>query len=175
MPSPMISLTPVSRGDGIAEIQPRDRRESSDLYPAYQLYENKSYGRRVDRIDLRNVYILSAGWRLDCGNFLTPYYDITFSPSAESYKRRRKSDHYDHFRIMPNDVAEEILFFGEKDYLPLFDSLTDSIRTKKKVFYNSAQHLQVTGYDGKRFETTTGTNWHYECANAFPEGAISTD
>jgi hypothetical protein len=53
-----------------------------DLYPAYQLYENRIYGRLVDRIGLRNVYILSAGWGLIAADLLTPYYDITFSQSA---------------------------------------------------------------------------------------------
>jgi hypothetical protein len=49
------------------------------LYPAYQLYENRAYGRLVGRYGLRNVYVLSAGWGLIRADFLTPSYDITFS------------------------------------------------------------------------------------------------
>jgi hypothetical protein len=124
---------------------------------------------------LRKVYILSAGWGLIAADFLTPYYDITFSQSAEGYKRRRKPDRYDDFRMLPNDVAEEIVFFGGKDYLPLFCSLTSAIRSKKTVFYNSARRPEVTGCALKRFETTTQTNWHYECANAFLDGVVSTE
>ncbi len=64
---------------------------------AYQLYANKIYKQLVDRFGSPNVYILSAGWGLISANFLTPYYDITFSQSAERYKRRRKADRYQDF------------------------------------------------------------------------------
>jgi hypothetical protein len=40
---------------------------------------------------------------------------------------------------------DEILFFGGKDYLPLFCSLTDAIRVKKTVFYNSARVPEIQG------------------------------
>lgn len=61
------------------------------LCPAYQLYIPKEYGRLVDRYGLKRVYILSAGWGLIRADFLTPYYDITYSEKAESYKRRRQT------------------------------------------------------------------------------------
>jgi hypothetical protein len=143
-----------------------------DLYPAYQLYENKIYGRLVDRYGLRSVYILSAGWGLIRADFLTPSYDITFSPSADAYKRRRKTDLYNDFRMLFDDRNEDILFFG-KDYLPLFCSLTDTTRSRRIVFYNSASRPLLTGCTVKRFVTTTRTNWHYECANAFLDGSFS--
>jgi hypothetical protein len=142
------------------------------LYPAYQLCENKAYGRLVDRFGLRNVYILSAGWGLISADFLTPCYDITFSPSADAYKRRRKTDRYDDFRVLPDDTEDDIVFFGGKDYLPLFCSLTNTIHTKKIVFFNSASVPRLDGCTLRRFETTTRTNWHYECANAFLDGTI---
>jgi len=144
------------------------------LYPAYGLYENKAYGRLVDRFGLRNVYILSAGWGLIPADFLTPYYDITFSPSADAYKRRRKTDQYNDFRMLPDDTENDIVFFGGKDYLSLFCSLTDTIRGRKIVFFNSASVPRFNGYTFRRFETTTRTNWHYECANAFLNGEIKT-
>lgn len=137
------------------------------LYPAYQLYENRTYARLVDRFGLRKVYILSAGWGLIRADFLTPYYDITYSQSADGYKRRRKSDCYQDFCMLPVDLAEEIVFFGGKDYLPLFCSLTGRVRGKKRVFYNSARAPQAPGCALERFETKTRTNWHYECATAF--------
>jgi len=34
------------------------------LCPAYQLYENKTYGRLAARFGLGNLFILSAGWGL---------------------------------------------------------------------------------------------------------------
>jgi hypothetical protein len=142
------------------------------LYPAWKLYKEGTYGRLVDRFGLEKVYILSAGWGLIRADFLTPYYDITFSPSAEKYKRRRKTDRYLDFRMLPDETAEDILFFGGKDYLPLFCSLTSAIKSKKTVFYNSARVPKVEGCTLERFETRTMTNWHYECANAFLDGAL---
>jgi hypothetical protein len=120
------------------------------LYRAYDLYENITYMRLVDRFGLSNVYILSAGWGLIRADFLTPYYDITFSPSADAYKRRRRADRYDDFRMLSNGTGEGIVFFGGKDYLPLFCSLTDPIRNKKFVFFSSATVPQFKGCTFKR-------------------------
>ncbi len=142
------------------------------LYPAYQLYENKVYGRLVDRFGSGSVYILSAGWGLIRADFLTPSYDITFSSSADAYKRRRKSDQYDDLRMLRGDTEDDIVFFGGKDYLPLFCSLTDTNRSRKIVFFNSANAPRLNCCTLRRFETTTRTNWHYECANAFLDGTI---
>ena len=142
------------------------------LLSAYQLYENGAYGRLVERFGLRNVYILSAGWGLIRADFLTPCYDITFSPSADAYKRRRKTDRYDDFRMLQDDTQDDIVFFGGKDYLPLFCSLTNTIRSTKVVFFNSANVPRFNGCAFRRFETTTRTNWHYECVNAFLGGTI---
>jgi hypothetical protein len=47
------------------------------LYPAWRLYENRSYEGLVDRFGVDNLYILSAGWGLISAAFLTPNYDIT--------------------------------------------------------------------------------------------------
>jgi hypothetical protein len=140
------------------------------LYAAYRLYENRTYQRLADRFGLSKLYILSAGWGLIAASFLTPYYDITFNQSADSYKRRRKGDSYADFHMLPDNTEEDILFFGGKDYLPLFCSLTRSIRAPKTAFYNSAQRPQLTGCSLVRFDTTTRTNWHYECVNAFLDG-----
>jgi hypothetical protein len=148
--------------------EPRDN--PLGLYPAYRLYENRTYERLADRFGLSKLYILSAGWGLIAAEFLTPYYDITFSQSADNFKRRRKADRYDDFRMLPDDTEEEILFFGGKDYLPLFCSLTRSGGATKTAFYNSAQRPQVNGCTLVRFGTTTRTNWHYECANALLDG-----
>lgn len=137
------------------------------LYPAYQLYRNRIYRRLIDRFGSDKVYILSAGWGLIAATFLTPNYDITFSPMAAGYKRRRRRDYYSDLCMLPNQTDEKIVFFGGKDYLPLFCSLTSGIRSQKTIFYNSARPLRAEGYVLERFETTTRTNWHYECANAF--------
>lgn len=145
------------------------------LFPAWKLYDNPVYGRLVASVGVDNVYILSAGWGLIAARFLTPDYDITFSQGADGYKRRRKTDRYRDFRFIADEVRGPIVFFGGKDYLPLFANLTSTIGVRKVVFYNSAQVPPTPGCVLKRFETRARTNWHYECANAFLDGRIAAD
>jgi hypothetical protein len=145
------------------------------LLPAYQLYENKCYRGLVSRFGLDSVFILSAGWGLIRSDFLTPYYDITFSQSADDYKIRRRTDRYDDFRMLPNDTTTEIVFLGGKDYLPLFCSLSENVKAKRIAFFNSVNAPHFGDCVFKRFETTTRTNWHYECANALIAGKLSVD
>jgi hypothetical protein len=141
------------------------------LYQAYRLYENNIYRRLVDRFGIQRVYILSAGWGLIRADLLTPYYDITFSLSAEPYKRRKKTDRYRDFRL-PDGIDEEIVFFGGKDYLPLFICLTSALRKKRTILYNSNYAPQAAGCALRRYITSTRTNWHYNCANDFLNGTI---
>ena len=145
------------------------------LYPAYQLYKNSAYGRFVEHFGIASVFILSAGWGLITADFLTPYYDITFSknPKVSAFKRRNKSDWYDDFRLLPDDKREEVIFFGGKDYLPLFCDLTDRTRGKRIVFFNSNTPPDAPGCNLVRYETATRTNWHYECAGAFLDGKVN--
>ena len=98
--------------------------------------------------------------------------DITFSPSADKYKRRRKNDRNDDLCMLPADNAEPVVFFGGKDYVSLFCSLTKRVNGQRHVFYNSANTPDAPGCLLKRFNTTTRTNWHYECAKAFIKGEI---
>ena len=123
------------------------------LYPAYKLYENGAYGRLVERFGIPSVFILSAGWGLIRADFLTPYYDITYSknPKVPKFKRRNKSDKYDDFRMLPDDTQEEIVFFGGMDYLPQFCKLTAGVRGKRIVFYNSIATPRVGDCALKRF------------------------
>ena len=71
------------------------------LLPAGQLYANPTYKQLAKRFGSEKTYILSAGWGLLGASFLTPNYDITFSVSAEPYKRRRKGDLYRDLRMLP--------------------------------------------------------------------------
>jgi hypothetical protein len=142
------------------------------LSPAYQLYGNEVYERLVDRYGIERVYILSAGWGLIRADFLTPYYDITFSQAAEPYKRRARTDRYEDFCMLPDTMNDEIVFFGGKDYLSLFDTLTRGLLGRRIVFFNSDTPPRLSGVSLKRFRTTRRTNWHYGCANAFLDGAI---
>ena len=143
------------------------------LVPAYRLYSNPIYGGLVERYGVEKVYILSAGWGLIRAEFLTPQYDITFSASAERYKRRGARDRYRDFCQMSPDSGDDIVFFGGKDYLPLFCDLTCSLRSRRTVFYNSKSPPSAPGCRLLRYETTTRTNWHYACASDFIAGRIS--
>jgi hypothetical protein len=170
---PMISLIAEFHGGNNSGNTTRHPKTNPlGLCPAHQLYENKTYSSLVSRFGSKNVYILSAGWGLIGSDFLTPYYDITFSQSADAYKRRRKTDRFEDFRMLPDETTGEIIFLGGKDYLPLFCKLTDRVKAKRIVFFNSASPPRFENCIFKRFETTTRTNWHYECANEFLAGRV---
>jgi hypothetical protein len=96
------------------------------------VYGNKVYERLADHFGGQKVFILSAGWGLIRADFLTPYYDITFSQSADAYKRRKKTDRYADFCMPPGDTDDDIFFFGGKDYLPLF-CLTDRCEQEQEA------------------------------------------
>lgn len=142
------------------------------LLPAWELYENNSYELLHNRFGVKKLYILSAGWGLIAADFLTPMYDITFSSSAEKYKRRTKRDVYDDLRMLPKATEEPVTFVGGKDYVELFCRLTAAVKGERTVFYNSARPPAAIGCALKRFDTSTRTNWHYECARALG-GALS--
>lgn len=147
------------------------------VLPAYRLYENPVYERLVHTLGVEDVYILSAGWGLIRSDFLTPYYDITFSPTARgtgAYKRRRKGDRYNDCCMLPENTEGEILFLGGKDYIPLFCALTRGMKAIRKVFYSSRRAPEAPSCVHAKFETNTRTNWHYKCANALLDGFHSS-
>jgi hypothetical protein len=136
-------------------------------------YENDTYRHLVRQHGVDKVYILSAGWGLIGAEFLTPMYDITFSATADSYKIRRKRHQNSDLCLLPADTDDDIVFFGGKDYTPLFCSLTRPMRTRKTIFYNSQSPPEAPGCVLERFATPMRTNWHYECARAFLAGKIT--
>ena len=144
------------------------------LLPAYRLYRHPVYGQLVERYGVGNVFILSAGWGLISADFLTPKYDITFSASADKFKKRSKRDQYNDFRMLRDDSDEEVVFLGGKDYLPLFCNLTREYRGKRFIFYNSGSPPNAPGCTLIRYPTKIRTNWHYACARDFLDGRIGT-
>jgi hypothetical protein len=142
------------------------------LLPAWQLYANSTYEMLVRNYGQDRIYILSAGWGLISAGFLTPVYDITFSASAEKYKRRRRSDDYDDLNMLASTISEPVVFLGGKDYVSLFCELTQIIKGPRIVFYNSSSAPIAPGCTLKRFVTKTRTNWHYECARALSADEI---
>ena len=145
------------------------------LLPAWRLYENPIYELLADHCGLKRFYILSAGWGLIRADFLTPAYDITFSPGAEKDKRRRKKDQYDDFNLLPQETGEDIVFFGGKDYVGLFCALSEGVKGTRYLWCNSKSAPKAPGCVLQRFHTKTRTNWHYECARAFIEGKIQLE
>lgn len=143
------------------------------LLPAWQLYSHPAFERLAKNTGLDRLYILSAGWGLVPASFLLPNYDITFSAAAPHFKRRRRKDRYADFRLLHKSSTESVAFFGGKDYVPLFVQLTGTYRGRRTVIYRSARAPDAPGCTLQRFETTTRTNWHYECVSAFVNGQIA--
>lgn len=144
------------------------------LLPAWRLYKNSAYEELISAFGIENVFILSAGWGLIPAKFLTPNYDITFSARADIYKRRRHQDLYKDLAILPKDIEKPVIFLGGKNYIPMFCSLTEGIKSERTVFYNSETVPDAPGCRLCRFSTKTRTNWHYECARELARGNIDT-
>lgn len=149
---------------------PKDNRLG--LLPAWHLYQNKTYAMLAHHFGLENFYILSAGWGLIRSYFLTPDYDITFSMSADKFKRRQPRDRYEDFRMIPPDSDKPIVFFVSKEYASLADQLTAQTQAPRCLLYNAAKSPDLPGLNLVRYVTRTRTNWQYECAKAFLNGSI---
>ena len=159
--------------DVLAEYNRRSRdANESGLLKAWQLYRNETYRRLVRHFGEKSVYILSAGWGFLPADYLTPWYNITFSPNAEDYKRRGERDSYKDLPLCVDHDDEPMLFFGSQYYIPLFCKLTAQHRGQRVVFYNSARIPSAPGCELINFNTKTKTIWYYECANAFIDGRI---
>ena len=152
----------------------RAEGNSLGLLPAWQLYRPPVYSELAAAFGLENLFILSAGWGLLAADFLTPYYDITFTNQADRYKRRYAGrDRFADFRMLPDDRDQPMVFLGGKDYVGLFQDLTAGSADKRIIVYNSANAPGgAPGCRCVRFETTTRTNWHYECAKALIAGTV---
>ena len=160
------------------ELQQYNREQAADnplgLLPAWRLYRNPTYGFLYREYGPDNLYILSAGWGLLRADFLTPVYDITFSTAqnVDKYKRRGKQDSYDDFRMLPSDTTQPVVFFGGKDYVSLFCSLTNEVKSPRRVIYNAIRPPSAPGCQLRKFETATKTNWHYGAAHVFATGRM---
>lgn len=145
-----------------------------NLLSACELYSSKKYQQLADSVDVA-LYILSAGWGLVRADFLVPAYDITFSTAAKVphvCRRHKKTDVYADFCQLSQDTTEPIIFFGGKDYVPLFVKLTGGLQAKRAVYHKTASLPNVSGCTPVYFETNRDTNWHYDCAKAFLDGKL---
>ena len=154
-------------------------REPADnpvgLLPAWQLYKNPTYGLLYRKYGPDNLYILSAGWGLIRADFWTPAYDITFTSVKKDakHKQRYKRDKFRDFRMLPDDTAKPVVFFGGQKYVPQFCELTSRVQGPRHVFYNSNIAPKAPGCQTRKFETKTRINWHYKAAQAYVEGHIN--
>jgi hypothetical protein len=144
------------------------------LIPAIELYAHPAFARLGAHVAPEKLFILSAGWGLIPSTFLTPLYDITFSAAANvrRWKRRRKGHRYNDLSLLPPESEEGVVFFGGKDYLPLFCELTRGVRGPRTVIYNAAAPPALSGCRLVRYETTTRTNWHYGAVDAWMAGKL---
>ncbi len=151
------------------------------LLPAYLLYRHPIYRQLVEHehYGIENVFILSAGWGLIRSDFLIPKYDITFSTAtAENYKKRSQQDRYDDFRMLPDD-GDKIVFFGGRNYLPLFCNLTQKYQGGRFIYYNSNSQPNLPDCNLIRYHDPNNRrirmNWHYQCATNFMNGTITLE
>ena len=144
---------------------------SLGLLPAWRLYKNPAYEILADRVGQDRLYILSAGWGLIRSDFLTPKYDITFSKArnVEPYKRRSPRDAYRDIRL-PDGISGPIVFFGGRDYIPLFCRLTKGATGPRTIYY-AGRIPDAPGCALQSFGKPY-TNWHYQCARDFVEGRL---
>ena len=91
---------------------------------------------------------------------------------ANPINRRKKTKDYQDICALKMDTEEPLLFFGGKDYLPLFDRLTNQYRGKRTVFYNSTAPPNLPDCDVQKFDTNRRRKWHYECAQACLDGRL---
>lgn len=144
------------------------------LFRAADLYKPAVYRSLVERYDWSEVFILSAGWGLIRADYLIPSYDITFSSQAGPCNRRRRNGVYRDFNqlhdygVSPN---ETVYFFGGKDYLSLYYSLTQHILVRKVVYHAQKNPEEHRGYEYIPYPPHT--NWHYSCARDLMAGKVN--
>lgn len=147
------------------------------LLQAWELYSNSTYKYLARKHGTERLYILSGAWGLISATFLTPMYDITFSAreDIEPFQRRKAedSDHYKDFRMLPANTGDPVVFFGGKDYVDFFCSLTKSIKAARYIFHSSSRLPPTPGCQPRKFKPKHQGIWYYECARAFIDGDIS--
>ena len=145
------------------------------LFRAAELYKPPVYQALVEQYGWQNVFILSAGWGLIRSDFLTPYYDITFSNQSPPCNRRRPGDRFqdfNHLRDVDISSNETVYFFGGKDYLSLYYSLTQDIAARKVIYHLQHNLSLCQGYEYIRYRSCRRTNWHYSCVQDFMEDKV---
>lgn len=144
----------------------------NNLSIAGKLYRPLIYQTLMDKFGQKNLFILSAGWGLIRSDYLVPYYDITFSKQGKTGSRRLPSDKFQDFNHLEGCISsgECVYFFGGKDYLPLYYSLTRHLPNRKVIYYSIEDMQQVKGYEYYYYKGFT--IWHYSCAQDFIDNKL---
>ena len=151
----------------LASYNANPRDNPLGLLPAYKLYQDEVYAQLVAKLGAKQVFILSPGWGLIPSSFLLPDYDITFDTRAEPYRRRKPTDSYDDFCMLPKRSDEDLYFFGSADCLSLFCKLTETYRGTRIVFHREASPPEAPGCELRPFDADQQAGWYRACARAF--------
>ena len=150
------------------------------LLRAADLCTPNVYRKLTDAFGWESVFILSAGWGLIRANYLTPYYDITFSKTAKrenQWKWRdgeniaRSTSDFNHLKRASISPSEEIHFFVGLDYLDLCYALVQDLLATKVIHFKSrklkADSKRRAGFVYVEYVGPEKTNWHYSAAKDF--------
>ncbi len=102
-------------------------------------------------------------------------YDITFSAGTDAYKRGCPQGCYENLAMLLKDTEKPVVFRGGKDYIPLFCSLTEGVRSRRTVFYNSDTEPNARGCELRRFRIKARTNWDCECSKQLARADVVID
>ena len=151
----------------LRDYNERPEANALGLLPAWRLYRPRTYKLLKDCFGLDRLFILSAGWGVLPADFLTPNYDITFSPvkAGEKFKRRTRDTPFRDFPFRSPDSDSPIVFFGGQKYVPLFRSLTEKAKNPRIIYY-AGREPNASDCTLRSFRKPY-TNWHYTCAEEF--------
>jgi len=156
------------------------------LYRAADLYTPNEpfcglYRDLVAAFECKNVFLLSGGWGLIRADFLTPYYESTFSTSRDIKEKMPWAcrdgsvetwPNFDYLQNAQITQNEPIHFFGGFDYLKVYCCLTKHLPGKKVVHYNSVKvdpdRLRRDGFVPEDYgRPKERQNWYYRAAKDF--------
>jgi hypothetical protein len=93
--------------------------------------------------------------------------------NGEPHKFRRKGTVWCDFCQLSESDAP-VVFFGGKDYVPLFGKLTRSYGGQRIIFHISGAPPAAPGCLFQRYQNPTKNprKWPYECAKDFLDGNV---
>jgi hypothetical protein len=77
--------------------------------------------------------------------------------------------------MLPDETEDEILFFGGKDYVALFCELTKDVKSRRTVFYSSAEPPAAPRLHAGEIRHNDQKDGHCEGATPFFNGPFDSD